>query len=501
MARSGWKGRRQRQEGEQRQQALAERRKRARQQLIKRVEELSIDPRFQVLTFDKLNWINPYSGQIVSMPFDSDRAIRDYLLQHQPWQSGKEPLPLLKLTQIVWIHYLMRNIISEDYLHIFKGDNWLNPFTGQWISDVPLDAEGKPDSKTITFLSKILNGDPRCAQLQMIDRRELDRLAAAMPNQQAVEVAEHVDLYDGLIEDDESLYLDFNLMEKDGESYTPRSNPVVASAPPPNDEHTRLIQRINAANKRIPEAPLADVPQNTGSSQQLRSVLLPDLPNIRMSTRRVHGKEHYRDFTYAATMGSGQTLIIHGNLSLPQSEERAPYRDIESMLRRICQVESKLDGILQSLHLQLGQHFQYMLGLDCFALVIDTLDMHIELAVAGFDHALAARPGDGSLLNLIGDPVSTLGLSDESLGAVEYLSLELEADDVLLFYTHGLAADPAGEAELCAAFVRAMIGRDEPDVDGLMEQMSSQLEGGERIGGTLFALQALEVSDDLSLIQ
>ncbi len=91
----GWMGRKKQAKEEQRQQALVQ------------------DSRFQVLTFDKLNWINPYTGQIVSVPFDTEKAISDYLLQ-QPWKSGKEPLPLLKLTQIEWIHYLMRNMNSEE---------------------------------------------------------------------------------------------------------------------------------------------------------------------------------------------------------------------------------------------------------------------------------------------------------------------------------------------------------------------------------------------------
>ncbi len=490
---TGWFGSKKKQQEAERQQALAARKERARKQLIQKVNELANDPRFQVLTFDKLNWINPYSGQVVPTPFEPEKAVRDFLLQNRPWTTGKEPLPLMKLTQIVWIHYLMRNMQSEPHLKVFKGDNWLNPFTGRWITDVPLNEKGKPDGKTVTFLSKILNGDPICAQLKMLDNNTLDKLAAGIPQENIFQKEEDVDIYDGIIEEDESLYIDFKNLDQEAKTHTPLTNKTLSTGPIGHDSNTRLIARINAANtETLDTTPVHTV---SGSSQQLRSVLLPNLPNVNLANARVHGREEYSDFTYATTMGSGQSLIIHGNISLPDTAGTAPYRDIETVFRKAAQVETDLAQLFKAVHHRVGEHFGYMLGIDCFALIIDTLDMHVELAIAGYSYALAGRMATDSLLNLVGEGGSSLGLSDGAGDDIEPLKFGLQEGDVLAFYTHGISDSEEARARLNAEFVRALTLHDEQNMEALLKSMAELLEEQGEVAGSLFGLSAAPFSD------
>jgi hypothetical protein len=125
--------------------------------------------------------------------------------------------------------------------------------------------------------------------------------------------------------------------------------------------------------------------------------------------------------------------------------------------------------------------------------------MHVDLAIAGFGPAIAARPAEQSFLNLIGESCGTLGMSDDGPGELNIQSFALEGDDILLFYTHGMVSSGRSLADLCAGFVGMMVSNRDNELQAQLESIRVQLESAEHAGGTLFALKAFEVHDELSL--
>jgi len=101
------------------------------------VEDLLEQPQFRVLTVDRMNWINPYTGELVPAPFDFRDAAREVLLRERPWEQGRQPMSQQRLHRVRWNHFLRNNVREDARLRYFHPDgHWLNPFTGKWVSDV-----------------------------------------------------------------------------------------------------------------------------------------------------------------------------------------------------------------------------------------------------------------------------------------------------------------------------------------------------------------------------
>ena len=322
----GWFGAKNQEEEAKRSAAIAARKERSRKQVLEEVERLIKDPRFLVLTFDHLNWINPYTGQIVPTPFEPEKQARDYLIQHQPWKTEQALLPLPKLKQIAWIHYLMRNMQSEHYLGIFKGDYWLNPFSGTWVSDVPLNDQGKPDGETVKYLSKVLNADPRAATLNMLRPAELDRLATGLPDENPVEKEEHIDVYDGIIEEDESLYLNVDNLKQDAGS----------------ESNVRLAAVVNEMEDISGRQPVIS------SGEDALLSILPDLPGVDLNQALVDGYGETCDFAHSVTLNTGQTVIFHGSVCLPEHASEAPIQELRLMMDKAAKTENSVSALLQN---------------------------------------------------------------------------------------------------------------------------------------------------------
>ena len=483
---AGWFGSKKNQEDEERRQAaMQERKRRARAQLMQHVESLLQDPRFLVLTFDRLNWINPYTGQIVATPFEPEKQARDFLLQHQPWKNEKALLPLVKLTQIAWIHYLMRNMQSEHYLTIFKGDNWLNPFSGEWISDVPLDEHGKPNGETVKYLSKALNGDAQSANQKMLSNAELDRRAASTPFENEVEKQEHIEIYDGLIEEDESLCLDIDNIKKESTGHTPLSNPKINVAGEESD--ARLVAQINEMEDISGRQPIIS------SSQDALLTILPELPGLSLQQALVDGHSQHIDFAHSVILSDGKTLLLHGNVQVPDSASEAPVQQLRHIIDKAARFESEIPDILRLINQRVFQHFSGMLSVYAYAIRIDALDHHIDLGIAGMQQALAARLATGSLLNIIGESGPALGLQEDAFADYESLAFEMQSDDVLLLPSLGIYSDKMSQSLVGAAFVRALLNGGTQEPQETLDDVAEQLAGAD--GGVLLMIAANEIDD------
>lgn len=119
------------------------------------IDDLMDGPVFKVLTVDRLNWINPYSGDLISAPFDYRESAREVLRREQPWEHSR-PMTLRQIQALRWSHFLRANVRDEARLRYFHpGGEWLNPYTGAWIGGVHR-IENKIGSTTIEEMAQVL---------------------------------------------------------------------------------------------------------------------------------------------------------------------------------------------------------------------------------------------------------------------------------------------------------------------------------------------------------
>lgn len=120
------------------------------------IDELLDDPVFRVLTVDRLNWINPYTGDLVEAPFDYRETARAVLRRDRPWEHSR-PMSLRQIQALRWSHHLRANVREEPRLRYFHpSGEWLNPFTGAWIAGVHR-VDGKIGASTLEEMAQVLS--------------------------------------------------------------------------------------------------------------------------------------------------------------------------------------------------------------------------------------------------------------------------------------------------------------------------------------------------------
>ncbi|MBA2482349.1 MAG: PP2C family protein-serine/threonine phosphatase [Planctomycetes bacterium] len=166
---------------------------------------LDHDPLFQVLTVDRMAWIDPFSGTILSAQTGHHREIaRRHLQKNRPWL--RFTLRTMEdLQGIRWAHYLRNALESEGRLRIFRKDGlWLNPFSGEWIPAVNLE-HGKITQETMMDMARQLSRCHSAESGKMLDRAQLgqviqrtssvsDRLQAVNPNRTKTPSPESIQL-------------------------------------------------------------------------------------------------------------------------------------------------------------------------------------------------------------------------------------------------------------------------------------------------------------------
>ena len=136
-------------------------------------ELLESDEAFQVTTVDGLNWIDPFSGTLVSAPFDFREVAHSWLLDNRPWRKHPEPTPIDQLRIYRWKVYLRNNMKDEARLRHFLPDGrWLNPFTGEWVSGIPREGN-KISRETVRKLATHLSRCPEAQEARLLDAAEL----------------------------------------------------------------------------------------------------------------------------------------------------------------------------------------------------------------------------------------------------------------------------------------------------------------------------------------
>ncbi len=161
-------------------------------------QQIATNPAWRVLTIDGLNWIDPFTGNLVPAPFGLEEPALAWLRQQQPWlreHRSLDPKPLADLQSIRWVHWLKTHLPDPEFgwLRQFLADGrWLNPFTGEPIDGIDRE-NGRMTMDTVRQLAVVLRDCPAAQKGVPLAKEVLaHRLREWMPVAQRVPAAEPV---------------------------------------------------------------------------------------------------------------------------------------------------------------------------------------------------------------------------------------------------------------------------------------------------------------------
>lgn len=137
------------------------RERKEREQLEARVNDsLADNPAFQVYTVDGTCWICPYTCTLVPCTPGNTQLVRQFLLNHKPWTTGRRNgnhRPLFLVLEQKWTQHL--STTAEARFQQFAADGrWQNPFTKAWVM-LP-HARAITDKQAIAEIAHVLAGCP-----------------------------------------------------------------------------------------------------------------------------------------------------------------------------------------------------------------------------------------------------------------------------------------------------------------------------------------------------
>ncbi len=146
------------------------------------VAALKGEPAFKVMTVDGLNWIDPYSLEVIAAPFDYLEVALEHLVRTKPWLPNKQPHPLGDLQLHRWLLFLREHMEFESALRTFASDGrWLNPFNAQWV---PLARRsGAIDAAALTEMATVLMKCPEAQSGKLLDGYRLQEVVRLEVNQ------------------------------------------------------------------------------------------------------------------------------------------------------------------------------------------------------------------------------------------------------------------------------------------------------------------------------
>jgi hypothetical protein len=137
---------------------------------------LSDKPLFKVTTVDGMQWICPYTGQLVPAPFGYAEAGLAHLLAKEPWKHGGKLKAEETLVAIRWLHYLRLQQEMEPRLrHLLPDGRWLNPYSGELVT-LPRRHADPMDEACRQDLARELARDPGTRPVNLLPPEQLEQV-------------------------------------------------------------------------------------------------------------------------------------------------------------------------------------------------------------------------------------------------------------------------------------------------------------------------------------
>jgi len=149
-------------------------------------QHLDQDPSFQLCTFDGLHWLDPFTGNLVSAPFDFKQAARLHFNQHRHWMRG-QPKPIVDLRTIIWLQYLEDKFKEDKRLQFFAKDGrWLNPFNGK-LNNAVKKVQGRVTPQVLRKMARALAAHERAHPERFLRYEDLQERFPTLAPERKVE--------------------------------------------------------------------------------------------------------------------------------------------------------------------------------------------------------------------------------------------------------------------------------------------------------------------------
>ncbi len=366
---------------------------------------LKNEPAFKVMTVDGLNWIDPYTMQVISAPFDYIEAALDHLLTTRPWLPNKQPHPVADLQLHRWLLYLREQMEFESALRTFASDGrWLNPFNAQWV---PLSKRGGAiDAAALAEMATVLMKCPEAQAGKLLDHYRLQEVVRLEVNQR-------------------------------------KSGTMLP-------EHNHATTRISGSRAsqsgivavRPTSGPVVD--EDLDKAERILDKLLAPLPAVQGFGFTLHYEPHSQvggDFYECQEFAPGRFFLALGDVSGHGVQGALVVVAALKSLRYILKTEKDLVTIIARLNDEVKGDLVSGQFITMFAGILDAETRTLQCVCAGHHPAVMISRESEVVVRRIGSGGAAIGLlkSEMFKRTLKPVTVEFQPGDTMLMYTDGLS--------------------------------------------------------------
>jgi len=404
------------------------------------MQRIESDPIFQVVTLDKQTWIDPYSGEAVSVGDDLHDSIVQHLNESNV-ATDQETLPLQQLLAIRWRHDLLRILPHEPRLRIFgaDGEGWLNPFSGEFESKLSRE-DGRITMRTVVAMAEALARCPYARNGIMLDSETLQERVKALTRDRMA----------------------------DSGSFA-------------------LSEDLKQA-KSVQEHMLSD---------------LPDVPGYEIGLHYEPHSGVSGDFYEIMPLPGGRYLLLLGDVSGHGMQAALVVATALKTLRLLARQTQDLSGLLGQLNDEIADDLLPGQFITVFAGIFDPQANSLSCVLAGHHPMLVVNPVKTQLLRQVGRPGMAMGLVNGQIfrNSLRVEELTLDPGDMLLQYTDGLVeamdkdSEEFGLHRVCGYLLLCHGSSAQECIDAIAEEVRGFVDGPLDDDLTLVSLARLPDDD------
>lgn len=348
-------------------------------------------PEFGMLTFDRLHWIDPTTGELVATPFDW-RDIVAGRLRNDPRWSQCSVKSLAELRAVQWYHFLQHHLREDRRLRVFDADGrWLHPISGQWSARVRR-GDGQVTPALLQAMSQDLATDESGGPQSLLPVMELERIATAARQAAGTRRTHSTELGTNLLLPAET---------------DPGTDPLVAEL---RREHERWLRQV------------------------------PVLPGFDLALLNRPIEQVGGDFHLVQSLADGRHLLVLGDASGHGTAAAAIVNATVTAFTTACAHHRDTVSTLVAVNDALAGTLRPGQFVTCFCAALEPGSGVLEVTCAGHHPGLVGNRQGPVLLRLVGRPGLALGIRPgtqlRSLLSPE--RVELRHGDTLFAYTDGL---------------------------------------------------------------
>ena len=428
------------------------------------------DPLFMVMTVDGMQWIEPYTAQLVPAGIGRVAAAREWLLAHPDRWKDRDPLGRDDLELVRVQHDLARRVETGSPFYdqrycLFAssemGLGWFNPCTAQFDSQVQRQ-DGRITPRTLNAMARALMANPDYRAGRLHDLTALRTKASALIVQ---------------------------ARQAQGRPANPLSQ-------------TGMHQAIPAA---VPAAAGGD--EDMIKARQVQDHLLPDVPQVDGFDIGVHFTPHQGvsgDFYEIMRLADGRVRLAVGDVSGHGMQAALVVASALKTLRLLARQHDDLQRLIAAFNDEIKPDLPPGEFLTLVVVELDPETRQCRVLRAGHHPPIIANIGQQVVLRRTGGSGMAIGLATgESFArSLRLDEFQIEPGDVLALYTDGVTESEHpelgqfGEHRVCAAMLENLDGSSQVIADAIAGAALAHADGQSADDVTVLILAALEDGEE-----